>query len=472
MHNGKILTEHSWSRGLEMTRRIGDSEDIQLRNLYDSRQRLVSQRVTNRQQEGDILRRDWQYDPAGRLEKITDQRKGVYTFVHDLKGRLAEARQEAHAHHTAGLPEAMRRPGIYEQFSHDDADNLLGMDAPQEGQPHRARLYEWDCEHRLVRLTQVRRHDGGETQRESWRYRYDAFGRRWRKEDEQTGKATLFFWQDERMVTECDEDDALFDPREVDNEYVKATAFACTSYLYEPGSFRPLAQFKGRGRGGAVYWYINEHLRTPQELVDGKGNIAWSGLYRSYGQLVVQGGAVRQPLRLQGQYADEESGLHYNRYRYYNPLSGRYISQDPVSVRGGINTYAYVPDPLGWVDPLGLQYTSGCTHPSVVSGKDKAKKSTENLSENRRTIDAKDIAEERAKFLGDDAVKVGPGKWRSKDGKRQFRVKPDDYSYDGTGHGMGAPNVPGKSHVHFEFLQPTNSGNFTVIKNIHIALNI
>ncbi|WP_044172045.1 RHS domain-containing protein, partial [Phytobacter massiliensis] len=179
-------------------------------------------------------------------------------------------------------------------FEYDEFGNLT---AERWGkQQCRARLYEWDCEHRLVRLTQVRRQDGGETQKESWRYRYDAFGRRWRKEDEQTGKATLFFWQDERMVTECDEDDALFDPREVDNEYVKATAFACTSYLYEPGSFRPLAQFKGRGRGGAVYWYINDHLGTPQELVDGKGNIAWSGLYRSYGQLVVQGGAVRQPL--------------------------------------------------------------------------------------------------------------------------------------------------------------------------------
>uniref|UniRef100_UPI003BA9F51F RHS repeat-associated core domain-containing protein n=1 Tax=Phytobacter massiliensis TaxID=1485952 RepID=UPI003BA9F51F len=64
---------------------------------------------------------------------------------------------------------------------------------------------------------------------------------------------------------------------------------------------------------------------------------------------------MRQPLRLQGQYADEESGLHYNRYRYYNPRSGRYISQDPISIRGGINTYAYVVNPLIWVDPLGLK---------------------------------------------------------------------------------------------------------------------
>ncbi|EMM4086390.1 RHS domain-containing protein, partial [Shigella flexneri] len=178
-------------------------------------------------------------------------------------------------------------------------------------------------------------------------YRYDAFGRRYRKQDEETGKTTLFFWQDDRLVTECDEKDAQFDPRKVNNAYVKATDFDCTTYLYEPGSFRPLAQFKGRGRNGPEYWYINDHLGTPQELVDGKGNIVWSGLYRSYGEIAVQGGAVWQPLRFQGQYADEESGLHYNRYRYYNPLAGRYISQDPISIRGGLNTYSYVHDPLG-----------------------------------------------------------------------------------------------------------------------------
>ncbi|EAV2691422.1 TPA: RHS repeat-associated core domain-containing protein, partial [Salmonella enterica subsp. houtenae serovar O:57:z4,z32:-] len=60
---------------------------------------------------------------------------------------------------------------------------------------------------------------------------------------------------------------------------------------------------------------------------------------------------------------DEESGLYYNRYRYYNPEQGRYITQDPIGLAGGLNTYAYVKNPLSYIDPLGL---TGC---SIKPGK-------------------------------------------------------------------------------------------------------
>ncbi|MBC3339058.1 type IV secretion protein Rhs, partial [Pseudomonas proteolytica] len=60
------------------------------------------------------------------------------------------------------------------------------------------------------------------------------------------------------------------------------------------------------------------------------------------------------PLRFQGQYYDRESGLHYNRHRYYNPDNGRYLTPDPVKLAGGVNGYLYAPNPTGWVDPLGL----------------------------------------------------------------------------------------------------------------------
>ena len=61
-----------------------------------------------------------------------------------------------------------------------------------------------------------------------------------------------------------------------------------------------------------------------------------------------------QNLRFQGQYHDEETGLHYNRFRYYDPDVGRFASQDPIGLAGGVNTYQYTPNPVGWVDPLGL----------------------------------------------------------------------------------------------------------------------
>lgn len=65
-------------------------------------------------------------------------------------------------------------------------------------------------------------------------------------------------------------------------------------------------------------------------------------------------GEIKQPLRFQGQYEDGETGLFYNRYRYYDPDVARYVTQDPVGLLGGLNTYTYAPNPTGWSDPLGL----------------------------------------------------------------------------------------------------------------------
>ena len=64
---------------------------------------------------------------------------------------------------------------------------------------------------------------------------------------------------------------------------------------------------------------------------------------------------VTNPIRLQGQYHDHETGLHYNRYRYYYPEVGRFVGKDPVGYAGGLNVYQYVPNPVSWIDPLGLE---------------------------------------------------------------------------------------------------------------------
>lgn len=67
-----------------------------------------------------------------------------------------------------------------------------------------------------------------------------------------------------------------------------------------------------------------------------------------------QGEPIEQNLRFQGQYYDQETGLHYNRFRYYDPDCGRFFSQDPIGLLGGINIYHYAPNPVEWTDPLGL----------------------------------------------------------------------------------------------------------------------
>ncbi|WP_205896636.1 RHS repeat domain-containing protein, partial [Pseudomonas viridiflava] len=103
------------------------------------------------------------------------------------------------------------------------------------------------------------------------------------------------------------------------------------------------------------FYYQLDHLGTPQELTTPEGEIVWSAHYRAYGEIPrLDIGKVDNPLRFQGQYFDQESGLHYNRHRYYNPDIGRYLTPDPVKLTGGINAYQYAPNPTAWVDPLGL----------------------------------------------------------------------------------------------------------------------
>ncbi|WP_338846797.1 RHS repeat-associated core domain-containing protein [Massilia sp. W12] len=79
-----------------------------------------------------------------------------------------------------------------------------------------------------------------------------------------------------------------------------------------------------------------------------------------------------QPLRFQGQYYDAETGLHYNRFRYYDPDIGRFISQDPIGLASGNNIYQYTANPINWIDPLGLT-ACNCESGGHFSGKDKPK---------------------------------------------------------------------------------------------------
>ncbi|WP_311769452.1 RHS repeat-associated core domain-containing protein, partial [Burkholderia stagnalis] len=103
-----------------------------------------------------------------------------------------------------------------------------------------------------------------------------------------------------------------------------------------------------------------DQIGTPQEVTDEAGEIAWSARYKAWGEArEVIGEAARKagivnPLRFAGQYFDRETGLHYNRHRYYDPNTGRFISKDPIGLQGGINVFQYAPNPISWIDPLGL----------------------------------------------------------------------------------------------------------------------
>ena len=139
-----------------------------------------------------------------------------------------------------------------------------------------------------------------------------------------------------------------------------------------------------------IYHYHCNHLGTPQELSDEKGDIVWLSYDRAWGgsfdsiykQQFIDNFAITenelQPIKFQGQSLDTETGLHYNRFRYYDSDVGMFISRDPIGLLGGNNVFQYAPNPIGWIDPWGLEkkrmgvHDSGHHVPSVRKSKDRS----------------------------------------------------------------------------------------------------
>jgi RHS repeat-associated protein len=109
-------------------------------------------------------------------------------------------------------------------------------------------------------------------------------------------------------------------------------------------------------QGGQYYFYQNDHLGAPQKMTNASGAIGWSATYEAFGKGTVGADStVTNNLRFPGQYYDQETGLHYNWNRFYDPKTGRYITADPIGLKGGINLFSYVSNnPINGIDSLGL----------------------------------------------------------------------------------------------------------------------
>ena len=105
-----------------------------------------------------------------------------------------------------------------------------------------------------------------------------------------------------------------------------------------------------------IHLYHCDHRGLPLALISTEGATEWRGEYDEWGNQLNEENPhhLFQPYRLPGQQYDDESGLCYNRYRYYEPLQGRYITQDPIGLNGGWNLYKYPLNPINYADPLGL----------------------------------------------------------------------------------------------------------------------
>jgi RHS repeat-associated protein len=172
------------------------------------------------------------------------------------------------------------------------------------------------------------------------RFTYDALGRRISKSD--GTNETRFFWDGMRLLQE---------------ECKGLTS----TYLYEQDSYAPLARMDQaeHEKEPRIYYFHCNASGQPEEMTDSDGKLIWRGRYSTFGKVSFETvtrhtpRGFQQNLRMQGQYEDKEVGLCYNTFRYYDPDIGRFTTEDPIGLAGGVNLYQYAPNPLNWIDPWG-----------------------------------------------------------------------------------------------------------------------
>ena len=337
------------------------------------------------------VKRSYGYDRTGNLTHSTDQRTGTTQFEYDRLGRITQAGNELFAfdpaHNILDIPTEKVKPypapspvgegrgegkttaplsddrsAITDNrlktyngttYYYDDLGNLIHRELA-DGE---VQNYFYDLHDQLVKA-EIFKKDGT---KETWAYTYDALGRRigkGRLKNEEVSETsfphdlsgndlenqTRFVWDGSHLLQEI----------HPDGRY---------TYIYtDPDSYEPLAQVRDwtteddENRQQTRYFHCDQ-IGIPREMTDKDGNLLWFGNYTGWGRLKEETrvtDTAYQPFRLQNQYADRETGLHYNFFRYYEPDAGRFVNQDPIGLYGGDNFYQFAPNIQLWLDVLGL----------------------------------------------------------------------------------------------------------------------
>lgn len=353
--------------------------------------------------------RTYVWDIGNRLKQITDFGKDVTHFQHDSYGNLALVR------HPDGAVEYRMPDAIGNLFKKPDQKSRKYGKAGQLLEAEGTR-YEYDQEGYLIKkttpegaawyyewnaagmLSKVIRPD-----KEEVVFSYDPFGRRLSKT--YRGQITRWVWDGDVPIHEWKEpipvnernqstqftEKPAIDPKNeiieineswssdaagykedtliiikekrtgasaLEPEYQEQPRIPIPdptiliTWLFEPDTSAPVAKLTNDNQ----YSIQTDHLGTPVSMYDESGERVWAADINTYGKLInLKGNIDACPFRFQGQYYDPETGLAYNRFRYFDPQEGRYISQDPIGfLSGEANFYAYAEDPTIGVDILGL----------------------------------------------------------------------------------------------------------------------
>ncbi|MEV1019984.1 DUF6531 domain-containing protein [Streptomyces sp. NPDC050264] len=358
--------------GREIRRTLGDL--VTLDFAWDEVGRLTGQALTTPQ--GAPRQREFGYRADGFPSSVADRATGRTTdYELDPVGRpltvtghgFSSVRRETYAYDVAGNQTRAEWTGTpvdpdaagtrtfdgtrvlsagRVSYRYDAAGRLVERRKKRLSRAADVWRYRWDAEDRLTSCTTP----AGVT----WHYAYDAIGRR-------TAKYRLA----DDGVTRVEETRFSWDGSRLAEEQQPAGGAILT---WEYDGHRPLAQYERRAGtrdadpGGdqdevdaRFFAIVTDLIGAPTELVDAQGDLAWHTRGTIWGATAYNSDATAYtPLRHPGQYADAETGLHYNCFRHYDPETARYISPDPLGLDPAPNPLAYVPNPQAMADPLGL----------------------------------------------------------------------------------------------------------------------
>ncbi|WP_227245188.1 RHS repeat-associated core domain-containing protein [Paraburkholderia caribensis] len=314
-----------------------------------------------------LSQHSYTYDEAGQLHRFESDAETI-TYRHDKRGQVTDVSRMAHPREryrydatlnilsqAEGSTEGVHRYGPgrliqqagFAHYQYDERGRTIEKTVRRPGFLPRIWHYSWDGLNRLVKVVTP--------ERAVWRYRYDAFNRRVEKRRMGGQEAAKFLW-----------DGAVLAERWTEQR--DGTTGQVVTWHIDPRTFAPLAQETDSG----LYPVLADHAGTPKALFDQRGVRVWKAAHSLWGKLLGSRAAANDSemhldtsLRFAGQWEDDESGLHYNLNRYYDPDSGQYLSSDPIGLAGGFRTQAYVHDPVQWVDPCGLAPCSPTFNPDI-----------------------------------------------------------------------------------------------------------
>ncbi|EHR1235193.1 AHH domain-containing protein, partial [Escherichia coli] len=322
--------------------------------------------VTSREDYGRETRREYRLDRNGQVTAVTASGTGLgygegdESYGYDSCGYLKA--QSAGRHRISEETDQyagghrLKQAGNT-QYDYDAAGRMVSRTRHRDGYRPETERFRWDSRDQLTGYCSA--------QGEQWEYRHDASGRRTEKRCDRKKIRFTYLW-DGDSIAEIREyrDDKLYSVRHLvfngfelisqqfsrvrqPHPSVAPLWVTRTNHAVSDPTGRPLMLFNSEGKtvwrpGQTSLWGLALSLPADTDYPDPRGELdpeADPGLLYA------------------GQWQDAESGLCYNRFRYYEPESGMYLVSDPLGLLGGEQTYRYVPNPLGWIDQYGL---AGC----------------------------------------------------------------------------------------------------------------